>query len=43
MEREQSYAEEPCPVCELGADGPCPACNGRGVVGYVGSPDGQLP
>ena len=21
---------EPCPICELGAAGPCPACNGRG-------------
>lgn len=35
MESEQTHAEGPCCVCELGADGPCPACNGRGVVVYV--------
>lgn len=35
--------EEPCPVCELGPAGPCPACNGRGVVDYDDGPDAVAP
>ena len=34
---------EPCPICELGAAGPCPACNGRGLVDYDDRPSpGEL-
>jgi len=30
---------EPCPICELGAAGPCPACNAMGTVVYDTAPN----